>query len=281
MLIAYGTYAMPSLPLEEAAPLLADIGYDGVEICISPRHTGSMPEENDATRRKLLREMLVQLRLGIPALFVTGHLLAADDAEHGQTQEHVKRCAELARDLGAAEPPVVAVGIGGKSDDWESIKSKIVDHLGDYARLGEEEGFIAAAEAHCGAAVDRSERALWAIETVGSPALRLHFDIVHFYLSGEDETEAVQRLLPITGHTHITDARKHDDGSFDLLLLGQGDLDSTAYVKAMAAADWDDFITLEVSARVWGAEGYDVEQAARISYASLSGAFEAAGVERG
>ena len=32
--------------------------------------------------------------------------------------------------------------------------------------------------------------------------------------------------MPITGHTHVTDARVHDDGSRDLLLLGQGELDT-------------------------------------------------------
>tara|TARA_Y100001001_G_scaffold70499_1_gene68518 strand:+ start:272 stop:445 length:174 start_codon:yes stop_codon:yes gene_type:complete len=36
MKIAYGTYAMPETRLEEAIPLLAGIGYDGIEICVSP-----------------------------------------------------------------------------------------------------------------------------------------------------------------------------------------------------------------------------------------------------
>ncbi|HJP29287.1 MAG: sugar phosphate isomerase/epimerase family protein [Candidatus Latescibacteria bacterium] len=278
MQIAYGTYAMPAYPLEEAAPMLADIGYDGVEICVSPAHPSSLPEEMDRTRRIQLRELLVDLHLGIPALFVTGHLLAESAAEHVRMQDHVKRCAELARQLGTPEPPVIAVGIGGRSADWQQLQDTIIDHLGAYATLGREEGCIIAAEAHFGAAVDRSERALHVIEAVNSPTLRLHFDIVHFYLSGEDEADAVEHLLPITAHTHITDARRHADGSFDLLLLGQGELDSTKYVKAMAEGGWDDFITLEVSKRLWAQQGYDAVEAARISYTSLAQAFDAAGV---
>lgn len=280
MLIAYGTYAMPNTPLEEAAPMLKDIGFDGVEICVGPDHVLSMPEEQDATRRHQLRELLVDLRLGIPALMVMGHLLPRSDENHQRGLEHMRCCVQLARDLGMAEPPIVSMGIGGKNADWESERDRIIDTLGDYDKLAAKEGFILAAEAHCGAAVDRSERALHVIHSVSSPRIRLHFDIVHFYLSGENEAEAVERLLPITEHTHITDARKHEDGSFDLLLLGQGDLDSVAYVKAMDAAGWDDFITLEVSKRVWGQDGYDVEAAARTSYDALTGAFAAAGVER-
>lgn len=281
MLIAYGTYAMPTLPLQEAAPLLAGIGFDGVEICVSPKHAGSMPHEMDRTRRAQLREQLVDLKLGVPALFATGHLLQEDDAEHARTMEHVRLCVELARELSAAEPPVIAMGIGGRTERWEELRGLIVERLQDYAGLGREEGCILAAEAHCGAAVDRSERALWVIETVDSPAVRLHFDIVHFYLSGEDEAQAVERLVPITAHTHTTDARRHGDGTFDLLLLGEGDLDAAKYVRAMADAGWDDYLTLEVSARLWGREGYDLEAAARTSYANLGRAFAAAGVERG
>jgi hydroxypyruvate isomerase len=281
MQIAYGTYALPKHPLQDAAPLLANIGYDGVEVCVSPHHAGSMPAEMDSTHRTQLRELLVDLKLGIPALFLTDHLLQTEDDDHRKMQDHVRSCAELARHLGSAEPPVIAVGIGGKSQDWERIQGLLIERLADYATLGQEEGCIIATEAHCGAAVDRSERALHVINTVDSPALRLHFDIVHFYLGGEDEAEAVERLLPITGHTHITDARRHADGTFDLLLLGQGDLDSTKYVQAMAAGGWDDFITLEVSMRLWGQDDYDVEAAARISYVSLTSAFADAGVERG
>jgi len=44
MKIAYGTYAMPTLSLEKAFSALAEIGYDGVEICIGPKHPGSMPD---------------------------------------------------------------------------------------------------------------------------------------------------------------------------------------------------------------------------------------------
>lgn len=280
MRIAYGTYAAPDLPLEQAAALLAEVGYDGVEVCVSPRHADSMPEEMDTSRRRRLRELLGRLGLGIPAVFTLGHVLAGDEDEHRRAQEHVRRCAGLAGDLGA-DSPVVALGIGGRKDQWEDVKGRIVDHLGDYGRLAQEEGFLLAAEAHCGAAVDRSDRALWVIESVGSPAVRLHFDIVHFYLAGEDETEAVERLLPITGHTHVTDARRRAGGTFDLLLLGQGDLDAAAYVKAMDAGGWRGFLTLEVSGRIWGRDDYDAAAAARISYDSMTRAFDEAGVERG
>lgn len=43
MKIAYGTYAMPTVPLEDAFPALAKMGYEGVELFIGPKHDRAMP----------------------------------------------------------------------------------------------------------------------------------------------------------------------------------------------------------------------------------------------
>jgi sugar phosphate isomerase/epimerase len=281
MRIAYGTYAMPTVPLEEAFPALAQMGYDGVEICVSPNHVGSMPDQMDASRRGRLRDQLGQNGLEVPALFLAGHIYTENPEEHRATLDHLRVCAQLARDLGLREPPVLAIGLGGRSDQWESSRDYLVRLLRDYAELAEQEDFVLAGEAHFGAAVDRVERVVWLFDAVNHPRVRLHFDIVHMFLAGEPLAPAVRALVPYTAHTHITDARKHPDGSFDLLLLGQGDLDTTTYVRAMHEAGWDDFITLEVSMRVWSRPEYDPFTAARFCYGTLRRAFEEAGVRRG
>lgn len=279
MQIAYGTYAMPRTALEDAIPTLASLGYDGVEICISPQHVGSMPNELDAARRRRLNDLLRQHRMGVPAVFMLNQVLQ-DDSGHAANLEHTRRVAGLARDLGIGDTPVLATCIGGRSDDWESQRKPIVDRLGDYDQLAREEGFRLACEPHTGAAVDRSERALWVFRTLNSPRVGLHFDIIHFYQAGETIEESVRRSVPITFHTHVTDGRRRSDGSFDLLLLGQGELDTTAYVKAMHQAGWHSYITAEVSVRIWGHEDYDPIEAARISYTVLDRAFVEAGVPR-
>jgi sugar phosphate isomerase/epimerase len=281
MKIAYGTYAMPTMRLEEAIPALAGIGYDGVEVCLGPKHAGSMPAEMDAERRRTARKLLADHGLGVPALFSLGSVFTDSDEAHRANLEHIRACAGLARDLGLREPPVLAIGIGGGKDQWEGIRERLVALLGDYAGLAAREDFILAGEAHCGAAVYNAERAVWLFDTVNSPRVRMHFDIVHMFLAGEDIEQSVRTLVPYTAHTHVTDARRHADGTFELLLLGQGELDATAYVGAMHKAGWNDFITLEVSAMVWSKPEYDVMAAAQFSYDSLATAFERAGVLRG
>ena len=279
MQIAYGTYAMPRTALEDAIPALSSLGYDGVEICINPQHVGSMPNELDVGRRRRLNDLLRQHGMGVPALFMLTQVLQ-DDSGHGANLEHTRRVAGLARDLGIGETPVLAICIGGRSADWEAQRQSIVDRLGDYDQLAREESFSLACEPHTGAAVDRSERALWLFQTLNSPRIGLHFDVIHFYQAGESVEESVRRSVPITLHTHVTDARKRSDGGFDLVLLGQGELDTTAYVKAMHKAGWRSYITAEVSVRIWGREDYDPIEAARVCYASLDRAFVEAGVPR-
>lgn len=278
MKIAYGTYAMPMVPLEEALPAVAKIGYDGIELAIGPKHS-SMPDQWSSSMRGGVRNMLSELNLGVPSLFILGGLLTEDTEVHKGNLRLIREVAQLGRDLDLGPNPVLSMGIGGKSALWDAQREEIVRLLEDYARVASEEGFVFAGEAHVNAAVDRTDRAIWLMNTLDNPLIRLHFDIVHFYLSREPIEETVAKLVPYTAHTHVTDARIHEEG-FELVLLGQGELDCTAYIRAMHKAGWTDFITVEVSAMVWSKEEYDPFAAASFSYTTLDNAFKASGVPR-
>ncbi len=250
MKIAYGTYAMPTMPLEEAFPTLARIGYDGVEICLSSRHVGATADQMDTQRRTRLRDLLRGHGLGVPAIFILGGIYTPNQEDHQANLERMRVCAGLARDLGMDEPPVLATGFGGRNEEWDAIKRELVEQLRDYAEVAEQEDFILAGEAHAGAAVNCSERIVWLLDEVAHPRIRLHF-------------------------------RRHEDGTFELVLLGQGELDAATYVRAMRDAGWEGYITLEVSAMVWSQDDYDPVAAAEFCYESLTTAFERAGAPRG
>lgn len=282
MKIAYGTYAMPKHTLEDAIPILADIGYDGIEICAGPRHVGSLPEAMTPSRRAAIRGLLADHDMGVPASFATAlHVHETEAAKHAANFEFARELNGLVRDFVPDREPVLAFGIGGRDFEWLKIRDSLAAAGREYGELAEREGFHLAIEAHSGAAVDRTSRALWLIDQIGHDRVKLHFDMVHFFLAGETVEEAVPALVPITGHTHVTDTRVYDDGSLDLLLLGQGDLDTTGYVRAMHEAGWDDFITLEVSGMVWNKPAYLPVAAAEFAYATLDGAFREASVPRG
>jgi len=278
MKIAYGTYATPIMPLEKALQMIADIGYDGVELCISPKHN-SMPDDLDSATRQKLKEKISELNLGVPSLFMLGHVLTEDKEAHKKRLDLIKQVVQLARDLDMGDSPVISTGIGGRTAMWETHRDLLLQLLEDYAKLALSEGFILAVEAHCNAMIDRTERAVWLMETANNPLIRLHFDIVHFYLAKDPITETVKKLVPYTAHTHVTDVKILEDG-FKLVPLGRGELDCVEYVKAMHEAGWDDFITVEVSTMVWSQEDYDPFAVAALSYSTLNSAFKEAGVPR-
>ena len=279
MKIAYGTYATPMLPLEESLKMIANTGYDGVEICIGPKHN-CMPDTMDSVQRLKIRNMLKELNLGVPALFMLGQVLNEDKKAHEDRLEFTRQVVQLARDFNIGDLPVLSVGIGGKSGMWETHRELLVKLLQDYAKLASDEGFILAIEAHANAMVDRTERALWVMKAVDNPRIRLHFDIVHFFLAGDPITDTVKKLVPYTAHTHVTDARILPDKKFELLLIGQGQLDCVEYIKAMHETGWADFITVEVSTMVWSKPEYDPYKAAAFSYNTIDKAFKSVGVPR-
>jgi sugar phosphate isomerase/epimerase len=279
MKIAYGTYPMPNWPLEDSLPFIAGVGYRGAEIMISPKHVGTLPEQIDAARRIRLREILQRFDLTVTALHVLARsAFQADDALHRENIEFMRSTVGLGRDLGVREPVVIALGGGGKTDTWDTNRELMAERLWNYARLAGEEQAIIAVEAHHGALLDRSERILWMFEQVKHPHLKLHFDIVHTFMANEIIEESVKTLLPYTGHTHWTDARRKADGGWQLVLPGWGDLNTTRYVRAMYDEGWTDFITVELSGAVWGKPDFEPISAARHCHQVLVSAFQLAGV---
>jgi sugar phosphate isomerase/epimerase len=281
MKIAYGTYGLPHLPFEDAIALCSSVGYDGLEVYSGPKHLGSLPEQLDPSRRQRVRDLLAEKGLQIPALVTFGNVLAPDAETHQDNLARVRAVAQLGRDLGVAGSPVVSMGLGGQSDQWETQRDMLLRYLKDYARVASGEGLILAGEVHSWAAAGRVERALWLFQSVDSPYVRLHFDIGQFLLAGETIEDAVKKLTPVTAHTHVCDYRRYPDGRFDLLPLGQGDLDIPAYVRAMHAAGWRGHLTVEVSARVWSKPDYDFLNLARSAYQAMVTALGQAGAPRG
>ena len=88
---SFGTYGMKSLTTERAVRLLAEIGYDGVELSARPEWD-STPARMPANRRKELRLLMRDIGLQVTGLMVNIHP-TDDDSEHarqlGKTERYV------------------------------------------------------------------------------------------------------------------------------------------------------------------------------------------------
>jgi len=279
MKIAYGTYGMPNVAPEEALRRLAEMGYDGVEIAVAPKYP-TAPEKLGAEERARLKELLAELELGVPALMLLTNVLAEGGDAHRENLESLRKAAELAVDVLAEGCRVITTTLGGATQKWEAQRDEFAGRLRDFASVVSDAGCLLAIEPHYGGAVDRPDRALWLLEAIDSPVVKLNFDISHFDLLGLTLEETVPVLVPHSIHTHVKDGRKLEKG-IEFLLPGQGAFDYVAYLEAMRSAGWNDYITVEISGMIWSREDYDPFAAAKYSYDTLDSAFRRAGIDRG
>lgn len=276
MKLAYGTYGMPGIAPEESLERIAGIGYGGVELAIGEPYRTALTDMG-RERRGRLRNMLGDLELALPAIMMPVDVMNENAGAHEQSLEQFRRGAELAADLTEGRKPVLTTTVGGSSASWNDKRDELARRLEDYGCVAEDVGCILAVEPHVFALVDRPERALWLMEKLQHPWVRLNFDVSHFAVQGYPLEDSIPALLPYSVHTHVKDGYMEGE-KVTFLLPGEGGFDYVAYFEAMAGAGWDDFVTVEISAQISSREGYDPYKAAEFSFEKLNSALKEAGV---
>jgi inosose dehydratase len=277
MRISYCTWGMMKVGIEEAIPAIARIGYQGIELAITPGWPTDL-DTLDASQRRCIGQLLTQYHLALSA--VAGHtsMCELDPEKNAANLERLRRAIDLAAELAPwSDPPVLASLAGGPEGSWEERRERVAERvyaLGEYAA---QRGVILAVEPHSGTAFDTPEKAVWLMETVNHPAVRLNFDISHFDIIGIGIDECVPQMAPLSVHTHVKDQRgrypKHE-----FLTPGSGPFDFVHYLSAMHQAGYAGFIGMEVSVMVQRKPGYDPFVDAALGYYALVHAFNAAQV---
>jgi sugar phosphate isomerase/epimerase len=279
MLLGYSTWGMPSVPIEAAVAHVAGLGFDGLELTVIPRWRTELSTLDSAERQRI-RRLYQEARLQLPAIAGHTSLLAEEPAQHAANLVRLHGAADLCADLAIdGHVPALNTTVGGTSDDWDRLRTVLVDRVGALAAYAGRRGVTLAVEPHVNTALDRPERVVWLMEQVNSPFARVNFDISHFNVIGLTIEETVPVLAPLSAHTHVKDERGIAP-HHEFLIPGEGEFDYVRYLKAMAAAGYDGCITVEVSVMVQRRPNYDPLAAATQSYAVLSKAFQAAGIVR-
>ncbi|OYW39068.1 MAG: hypothetical protein B7Z45_04735, partial [Azorhizobium sp. 12-66-6] len=158
---------MKTLSLSEALKTCAEIGYANVELALNAGFP-TEPKVFTAEARKEAVQQLAALKLDLPCLMVNLSL-TADDKAHAVNLQNIADAAQVARDMNAAQPPIMETVCGGKPATWEQQKAGMVEKLQSWAEVAEKEETMIAIKAHVGSAVNSPERLLWLLEQVKSP----------------------------------------------------------------------------------------------------------------
>ena len=279
MKIGYTTWGMPDLPIDAALEHLARLGFTGVEPTVIPGYTTELDTLDPGERRRI-RRLFDHHGLDMPA--VAGHcsLLERDPGLRAENLRRLRGAVDLCADWGGKGGiPVLDTTLGGRPQDWDGSEDFILERLGELVDYGAGRGVTIAVEPHVGSALDLPSKALWLLRRIGSPHLRLNFDISHFDVLGLPVAETVAALAPHSAHTHVKDQRGRAPGH-EFLIPGEGPFDFVSYLEEMERAGYEGYITVEVSKMVQQRPGYDPLAAAALSYRTLEGAFARAGISR-
>lgn len=139
-----------------------------------------------------------------------------DPAQHGEFLVAVQESLAAAQKLGSP-PLVVASGFSREGVSFDEQKSQMINVLRQAARLAEEAGIVLLLEPlntridHPGMFLNDTRTGLEVIEAVGSPHLKLLFDVYHSTVMGENLPEVLAGRMHLVGHVQIAQAPGRDE----------------------------------------------------------------------
>lgn len=273
--LAFGTYGLKSLATEEALRNIARIGYDGVQVALMPGWPTD-PAKMSAADRKTLLRLVADQKLAVPSLLESLPLqeIAAGRAAN---LDRLKLAVALGNQLVPSSPPVLDTILGGKTEQWDRVKGRMVDELKDWAKVLEDGRTTLCFKPHADHAVHSPERALWLVREVGSPRIRIVYDYSHFFLDGATIEASLRQLIGYAPLVVVKDSkgtpRKHE-----YLLPGDGQTDYLAYFRLLKELNYRGFVAVEVSSMIHRKADYQPVATAELCYARLAPLMDQAGI---
>lgn len=276
MSLGFSLYGMKSLKTEEALGVLAEIGFDSVELCLMPGWDAE-PKPLGAERRKSIRGVLGGTKLKLTALME--HVSLSGTVESQQAvHERLKRAAELGHDLNPNNSPLIETTAG--SGKWSDLRNQLRDNLGGWADIAKTTGTVIAVKPHRGGVVDRPEYGAWLVEQIKSPWIKLNYDYSHFAHRDISLAESIRVMMPHIRFIHVKDTVMQK-GKARFVLPGEsGQFDYAQLLRLVDQAGYRGDVCCEVSGMVFGQKGYDPIVAAKTCYQNLAPAFHRAGIRR-
>jgi sugar phosphate isomerase/epimerase len=271
--LGFSLYGMKSVGLGDALKTCAEIGYTHVELALNAGYA-TEPKAFTPEARKAVAQQLRALKLAVPCLMLNLSLTAEEKA-HAAALQSISDAGSLAHELSPDVPPILETVLGGKPAQWEEQKQGMLEKLHGWAEAAKQAKTVIALKAHVASGVNSPERLLWLLDQAKSTALAVAYDYSHFELQGIGMEESMKLLLPRTRFIHAKDSAG-DAAKFQFLLPGEGRTDYVKYFSLLKTHGYSGPVCVEVSGQIFNKPGYDPLDAARRSFAALSGALNKA-----
>ena len=258
--LAYNANGLRSLPLHDAVRMLADTGYDGVELSLNAQHVD--PWSFSDADADALREVLDTTGMRACTL-ATGdpHLLSPQPFEPALVDpdpaERERRLDLLTRGVWIgvrAGVPLVVFSTGfrrpdvdpAQADRWldEGVARLLEALHTELDAAGLPAGSTALAiEPEPGFHCQSNDEVAAVLARTGSDALWLSQDLGHCVVVEDDPLGSLARNLPLTRHLQVEDIR---DRVHAHLVPGDGDVDFDAVGRALADGGYEGWLSVEL-----------------------------------
>ncbi|EMA47498.1 xylose isomerase [Halococcus morrhuae DSM 1307] len=236
----------------EAIEIVADAGYNGIELLFDEPHL--YPPDASEDDIEEIRQALDanDLAIGNCNAFMLTAIegfhhpsYIEPDTDYRQkridyTKAALRTAAELDHDYISIEP-------GGpipeeKSREW--AVETFVESLEAVLPIAEEVGVDLHVEPEPDLLIETSEEFLEFAERIDHPRIRCNFDAGHLFSVGENPVAAFDRLAEYVDHVHLEDIpenRRHEHTQ-----LGDGALPIGEFLSALDSRGYDGFVTVEL-----------------------------------
>lgn len=238
--LAFSTLGCPDWSFEHAAEQAAKHGYQALEVRL---YNGDIiPADLSQSERASIRRILSQNNIKIIGLGASTRFAFPDSAEREANVKQLNQYIELAADL---EVPLVRTfGSPGKLEiTMTDAINHVADALNAVAPTAERLGVTVALETHD--AFCKGVDVAAALAQVPSESIGAIWDVHHPFRMGEDIETTWRVIGSRLKHVHMKDAKRRDDGSWQLVLLGKGEVPCRAVVELLHREGYQGYITAE------------------------------------
>jgi sugar phosphate isomerase/epimerase len=238
--LAFSTLGCPAWSFEHAAEQAAAHGYAALEVRLLDGEI--IPVDLPAERRHQIKQAMQRHNIGIVGLGLSTRFSSPDPEERRANLELLVRYLALADDLGV---PMVRT-FGGNVTPGHTLEETVdwvAENLAAAMPSAEKYGVAIVLETHdafcLGADVAR------VINQVPHDLLGAVWDVHHPFRMGESIEETWQLIGPRVKHIHIKDARRQPDGTWQLVLLGEGEVPCRETIQLLHRRGYTGAVTAE------------------------------------
>lgn len=233
MKIGFRTAGFREKPLQRALRVLAELGFDGLELCL----------ENHGLRPDLISE---EDLASLPRLIVDSGLELASVSYHGDgaplpvrlpnTLKAIEMtklldCSILILNTERPEPT-------RRDKQWQDL----TEHMRMLTDVADEHDVTLALEPEPGLLIDGMSDFARLKEAVGSDRLALNLDIGHCHIT-DDVPAAIETFAESLVHTHFEDiaGKVHNH-----LVPGEGNMDLPEVIRCLHAVGYEGYLTVDL-----------------------------------